>query len=69
MRSFATTDHAAPSAAPAPLVARLQADLAALRAGAHAFARMLSMIMTWERQGQDFFATAHQALTDACSQN
>jgi hypothetical protein len=37
--------------------------------GAHAFARMLSIIMTWERQGKDFFATAHQALTDACSQN
>jgi len=37
--------------------------------GAHAFARMLSIIMTWERQGQDFFTTAHRALTDACSQN
>jgi hypothetical protein len=37
--------------------------------GAHAFARMLSIIMTWERQGKDFFTTAHQALVDACSQN
>jgi hypothetical protein len=37
--------------------------------GAHAFARMLSIIMTWERQGKDFFTTAHQALVDVCSQN
>jgi transposase len=37
--------------------------------GAHAFARMLSIIMTWERQGKDFFATAHNALVGACSQN
>jgi hypothetical protein len=37
--------------------------------GAHAFARLLSIIMTWERQGTDFFTTAHQALIDACSQN
>ena len=37
--------------------------------GAHAFARMLSIIMTWERQGKEFFTTAHQALIDACSQS
>jgi hypothetical protein len=37
--------------------------------GAHAFARMLSIIMTWERQGKDFFTTAHQALVDAGSLN
>jgi transposase len=37
--------------------------------GAHAFARMLSIIMTWERQGKDFFTIAHQALIDACSQS
>jgi transposase len=37
--------------------------------GAQAFARMLSIIMTWERQGHDFFTTAYQALTDVCSQN
>src|SRR4029434_4740972 len=36
--------------------------------GAQAFARLLSIIMTWERQGKDFFITAHQALTDARSQ-
>jgi hypothetical protein len=37
--------------------------------GAHAFARLLSIIMTWECQGKDFFTTAHQALVGACSQN
>jgi transposase len=31
--------------------------------GAQAFARLLSLIQTWERQGQDFFATAHTALS------
>ena len=36
--------------------------------GAPACARLLSIIMTWERQGKDFCTTAHQALTDACSQ-
>jgi len=36
--------------------------------GAHAFARLLSIIRTWERQEQDFFATAHAALVDICSQ-
>ena len=34
-----------------------------------AFARLLSVIMTWARQGKDCFTTAHQALTDACSQS
>lgn len=29
--------------------------------GAQAFARLLSLIQTWERQGLDFFATAHTA--------
>jgi hypothetical protein len=37
--------------------------------GAYAFARMLSIIMTWERQGKDFFTTAQQALTDTSSQS
>jgi transposase len=37
--------------------------------GAQAFARTLSIIMTWERQGKDFFTTAHQVLTDTCTQN
>ena len=32
--------------------------------GAQAFARLRSRIQTWERQGQDVFATAHTALSD-----
>jgi hypothetical protein len=32
-------------------------------------ARLLSLIATWERHGQDFFTTAHQALTAPCSQS
>ena len=35
--------------------------------GALAFARLLSLIQTWERQGQDFFSTAHSLLQAACS--
>ena len=30
--------------------------------GAHAFARLISLIQTWERQGDDFFSTAHSLL-------
>lgn len=37
--------------------------------GALAFARLLSLIQTWERQGKDFFDTAHAALETICSQN
>lgn len=37
--------------------------------GALAFARLLSVIRTWERQEQDFFAVAHAALVDICSQD
>ena len=39
------------------------------KAGAHAFARLLSLIQTWERQGLDFFTTAHTSLTEGCSQS
>jgi hypothetical protein len=34
-----------------------------------ATARLLSIIMTWERHGKDFLSTTHQALVDACLQN
>ena len=37
--------------------------------GAHAFARMVSMRMTGERQGKDFCSTAQQALVEAYAQN
>jgi len=37
--------------------------------GAQAFARLLSLVQTWEQQGQDFFIIAQAALEDICSQN
>lgn len=39
------------------------------KSGAHAFARLLSLIQTWERQGLDFFTTAHTSLAERCSQS
>jgi len=36
-------------------------------AGAQAFARLLSLIETWERQDQDFFAAAQAAVAAARS--
>lgn len=35
--------------------------------GAQAFARLLSIIETWDRQGMEFFTTAHTALAVSCS--
>jgi transposase len=63
------TNNAAERALRGAVVTRKTSFGSRSKRGAHAFARMLSIIMTWERQGQDFFTTAHQALTDACSQN
>ncbi|NTU84550.1 MAG: transposase [Chloroflexales bacterium] len=37
--------------------------------GAQAFARLLSIIQTDERQGEDFFSSAHAALAAARSQS
>jgi transposase len=37
------------------------------RQGAHAFAVLLSLIRTWERQGDDFFTLGQDILTAACS--
>jgi transposase len=37
------------------------------RQGAHAFAILLSLIRTWERQGDDFFTLGQDILTAACS--
>jgi hypothetical protein len=63
------TNNAAERALRGAVVTRKTSFGSRSKRGAHAFARMLSIIMTWERQGKDFFTTAHQALTDACSQN
>jgi len=39
------------------------------KGGAQDFARLLSLIQTWERQGKDFFTTARDALGGPPSQN
>jgi transposase len=63
------TNNAAERALRGAVVTRKTSFGSRSKRGAHAFARMLSIIMTWERQGKDFFTTAHQALVDACAQN
>lgn len=63
------TNNAAERALRGAVVTRKTSFGSRSKRGAHAFARLLSIIMSWERQGQDFFTTAHQALIDACSQN
>ena len=63
------TNNAAERALRGAVVTRKTSFGSRSKCGAQAFARMLSIIMTWERQGKDFFITAHQALTDACSQS
>jgi transposase len=63
------TNNAAERALRGAVVTRKTSFGSRSKRGAHAFARMLSIIMTWERQGKDFFTTAHQVLVDACSQN
>lgn len=63
------TNNQAEQALRGPVVTRKTSFGSRSKRGAHAFARLLSIIMSWERQGKDFFTTAHQALVDACSQN
>jgi len=63
------TNNAAERALRGAVVTRKTSFGSRSKRGAHAFARMLSIIMTWERQGMDFFTTAHQALADVCSQS
>jgi transposase len=63
------TNNAAERALRGAVVMRKTSFGSRSKRGAHAFARLLSIIMTWERQGKDFFTTAHTALVDACSQN
>jgi len=63
------TNNAAERALRGAVVTRTTSFGSRSKRGAQAFARMLSIIMTWERQGKDFFTTAHQALTNTCSQS
>lgn len=63
------TNNAAERALRGAVVTRKTSFGSRSKRGAQAFARMLSIIMTWERQGKDFFTTAQATLTDPCSQN
>lgn len=63
------TNNAAERALRGAVVTRKTSFGSRSKCGAHAFARLLSIIMTWERQGKDFLTTAHQALVDARSQS
>lgn len=63
------TNNAAERALRGAVVTRKTSFGSRSKRGAHAFARLLSIIMTWERQGKDCFTTAHTALVDTCSQN
>jgi transposase len=63
------TNNAAERALRGAVITRKTSFGSRSKQGAHAFARLLSIIMTWERQGKEFFTTAHQALVDACSQS
>jgi transposase len=63
------TNNAAERALRGAVITRKTSFGSRSKRGAHAFARLLSIIMTWERQGKEFFTTAHQALVDACSQS
>jgi transposase len=67
--AVAPTNNAAERALRGAVVTRKTSFGSRSKRGAQAFARLLSLIMTWERQGQDFFATAYQALTEPCSQS
>jgi transposase len=59
------TNNAAERALRGAVVTRKTSFGSRSKRGAQAFARLLSIIMTWERQGKDFFTTTHQALVDA----
>lgn len=63
------TNNAAERALRGAVVTRKTSFGSRSKQGALSFARMLSIIESWERQGKDFFSTAHQALIDVCSQN
>jgi transposase len=63
------TNNAAERALRGAVVTRKTSFGSRSKRGAHAFARLLSIIMTWERQGKDFLTTAHQALVDTRSQS
>jgi len=63
------TNNAAERALRGAVVTRKTSFGSRSKRGAQAFARLLSIIMTWERQGKDFLTIAHQGLVDARSQS
>lgn len=63
------TNNAAERALRGAVVTRKTSFGSRSKRGAQAFARLLSIIMTWERQGKDFLMTAHQTLVGARSQS
>jgi transposase len=63
------TNNAAERALRGAVVTRKTSFGSRSKRGAQSFARLLSIIMTWERQGKDFLSTAHQALVGTRSQN
>jgi transposase len=65
----AATNNAAERGLRGAVVARKTSFGSRSKYGAQAFARMLSIITTMELQGQDFFTSAHTALSDLCSQS
>lgn len=63
----AATNNAAERGLRGAVVTRKTAFGSRSKYGAQSFARMLSIITTMELQGQDFFTSAHTALSDLCS--
>lgn len=61
------TNNAAERALRPAVVTRKTSFGSHSKKGALDFARLLSVICTWEQQGQDFFSTAHGLLSQSCS--
>jgi hypothetical protein len=65
--AVAPDNHAAERERRPAVITRKTAFGSRSRPGAHAFAILLSLIRTWERQGDDFFALGLDILTSPCS--
>jgi len=63
----AATNNAAERALRPAVITRKTSFGSHSKKGALDFARLLSLIRTWEQQGQDFFSTAHGLLSQSCS--
>jgi transposase len=65
--AVAATNNAAERALRPAVITRKTSFGSHSKKGALDFARLLSVIRTWEQQGQDFFSTAHGLLSQSCS--